>query len=94
MNGEPSPPQQQGCSAEYLIRFSQQHEAFRRAEIEAIAELLKLDMEITFYDSDVGFARKTFPQPPPPDIYIPLLGLDPVPLLACADILAYSLPLA
>lgn len=39
---------------DYLIRFSQSHETFRRAEIEAIATCLGFDMQVVFYDDDVS----------------------------------------
>lgn len=35
---------------EYLIRFAQTHESFRRPEIEALASLLDIDIEFLFYD--------------------------------------------
>lgn len=39
---------------DYLVRFSQSHETFRRAEIEAIATCLGFDMQVVFYDDDVS----------------------------------------
>lgn len=39
---------------EYLIRFAQAHETFRRPEIEALASLAGIDLEIIFYDEFVG----------------------------------------
>ena len=39
---------------EYLIRFAQVHETFRRPELEAIAELAGVDLEILEYTDDVG----------------------------------------
>lgn len=38
---------------EYLIRFAQSHESFRRPEIEALADLAGIDLEILFYDGSV-----------------------------------------
>ena len=38
---------------EYLIRLVQAHESFRKSEIEAIAELSGLDLEIISYAEDV-----------------------------------------
>ncbi|KAF9887812.1 hypothetical protein FE257_009618 [Aspergillus nanangensis] len=35
---------------EYLIRFAQTHETFRRPELEALASLQGIDLEILFYD--------------------------------------------
>lgn len=35
---------------EYLIRFAQTHESFRRPEIEALASLQGIDIEFLFYD--------------------------------------------
>lgn len=46
---------------EYLIRFVQTHETFRRPETEAIAELYGLPLEWVLYDEDVRFARCPFP---------------------------------
>lgn len=39
---------------EYLIRFAQAHETFRRPEIEALASLADIELEILFYDQFVG----------------------------------------
>ncbi len=38
---------------DYLIRYSQSHMTFRLAEIEAIALVEKLDMQVLSYDDDV-----------------------------------------
>ena len=38
---------------EYLIRFTQWHETFRLAEIQAIAYLLKIDLKIISYSDEV-----------------------------------------
>lgn len=38
---------------EYLIRFAQAHETFRRPEIEALAKLAGIDVEFLFYDKYV-----------------------------------------
>ena len=40
-------------SMEFLIRFAQSHESFRRAELEALALIEKLDLEILEYNPDV-----------------------------------------
>ncbi|KZF22319.1 tRNA guanosine-2'-O-methyltransferase [Xylona heveae TC161] len=40
---------------EYLIRFVQQHETFRRAEIEALAALFEAQIEILEYSDDTPF---------------------------------------
>ena len=42
---------------EYLIRFAQVHETFRRPELEAIAVLADVDLEILEYTDDVGTNR-------------------------------------
>lgn len=39
---------------EYLIRFVHVHESFRKAEIEALAELRGVDLEFVQYQSYVG----------------------------------------
>jgi tRNA G10 N-methylase Trm11 len=46
---------------EYLIRFVQTHETFRRPETEAIAELYGLPLEWVIYDEDVRSDRYPFP---------------------------------
>ena len=38
---------------EYLIRFAQLHETFRRPEIESLALLEGVDLEFVFYDEKV-----------------------------------------
>lgn len=40
---------------EYLVRFAQTHETFRRPEIEALASLVGVDVEFLFYDQYVCF---------------------------------------
>ena len=40
---------------EYLIRFAQTHETFRRPEIEALASLVGVDVEFVLYDRYVCF---------------------------------------
>lgn len=40
---------------EYLIRFAQSHESFRRPEIEALADLAGIELDILFYDGSVRF---------------------------------------
>jgi hypothetical protein len=39
---------------EYLIRFAQVHESFRRPEIQALAALAEIDLEIICYNEFVG----------------------------------------
>jgi tRNA (guanine10-N2)-methyltransferase len=39
---------------EYLIRFIQMHESFRKPETDALAKLAGLDIEWRFYSEDVG----------------------------------------
>lgn len=39
---------------EYLIRLIQIHETFRKPELEALAEIANIKMEILFYSADVG----------------------------------------
>lgn len=39
---------------DFLIRFIQMHESFRRAEIEALAELCGFDIEWIFYSEEVS----------------------------------------
>lgn len=39
---------------EYLIRFSQSHETFRVPEIQALAKVIGVDMQILHYDLEVG----------------------------------------
>lgn len=38
---------------EYLVRLVQVHESFRKAELEALAELTGTEMEIISYSEDV-----------------------------------------
>ena len=38
---------------DYLIRFAQQHETFRRPEIEALAVVGNLDIEFLYYSENV-----------------------------------------
>ena len=38
---------------EYLVRFSQSHESFRIAEIEALASLEGVELEVVSYIKDV-----------------------------------------
>lgn len=42
---------------EYLIRFTQWHETFRLAEIQAIADLHKIDLKIVSYSDEVSGNR-------------------------------------
>ena len=42
---------------EYVIRFAQVHETFRRPEIEALAALAGIDLEILYYDQFVCFSK-------------------------------------
>ena len=39
---------------EYLIRFVQMHETFRKPEIEALAELANINIEFLSYIADVS----------------------------------------
>lgn len=47
---------------EYLLRFIQTHETFRLPEIQALADLEGIDMEVISYSLDV---RTPHPLPPP-----------------------------
>lgn len=40
---------------QYLIRFVQVHESFRKAEIEALADLLRIELKFLEYSEDVNF---------------------------------------
>ena len=40
-------------SMDYLVRFAQIHESFRIAELESLAALARVDLEILEYSSDV-----------------------------------------
>lgn len=42
------------ATMEYLIRFSQSHETFRLPEIQALAELGKIDMKVIYYHPEVS----------------------------------------
>ncbi|KAH8697532.1 RNA methylase family UPF0020 protein [Talaromyces proteolyticus] len=46
---------------EYVIRFAQTHETFRRAEIEALATLAGVDLEFVWYDKYSPFCVVKFP---------------------------------
>lgn len=39
---------------EYLIRMPQWHQSFRIPELQAIATLLKIDLEVVYYHEHVG----------------------------------------
>lgn len=39
---------------DYLIRFVQMHESFRKPETEALAELFAIEIEWMFYAEDVS----------------------------------------
>lgn len=39
---------------EYMIRFTQVHETFRRAEIEALAALESITLEVVSYSNEVS----------------------------------------
>ena len=39
---------------DYLIRFIQKHETFRKPETDALAELAGLNLQWAFYSEDVG----------------------------------------
>lgn len=43
---------------EYLIRFIQMHESFRRPETEALADLCGLELEWVYYSDDVSQSLK------------------------------------
>ncbi len=43
---------------DYLIRLVQVHQTFRRPEIEALATLAGINVEIIHYDDNVGFTRR------------------------------------
>jgi hypothetical protein len=43
------------AAMEYLIRFSQSHETFRVPEIQALAELGKIDLKVLYYDPEVSY---------------------------------------
>ena len=38
----------------FLVRFSQSHESFRKAELEALAEVNGIDLQVLDYRADVG----------------------------------------
>jgi tRNA (guanine10-N2)-methyltransferase len=40
---------------EYLVRLTQTHESFRRAELQALAELAGVEIEFISYHEDVGY---------------------------------------
>ncbi len=40
---------------EYLVRFVQVHESFRRSELQALAILAKVNVEVLFYSEYVCF---------------------------------------
>jgi len=40
---------------EYLVRFVQVHESFRRSELEALAVLADVNVEVLFYSEYVCF---------------------------------------
>lgn len=44
---------------EYLVRFAQVHESFRKAEITALAEVAGIPFEIVEYNDDVGEYLRT-----------------------------------
>ena len=41
---------------EYLIRFVQIHESFRKPEVDALAALANVSVEVLFYSECVGFS--------------------------------------
>lgn len=45
---------------EYLIRLAQMHETFRRPELEALAVLHNVDLEILEYSDQVREQKDTF----------------------------------
>lgn len=67
---------------EYLVRFAQVHESFRKAELFALAEIAGAQLEIVEYQEDVSGSR-----------YLPLHGQPnlapvrpPVSLSICHDV--------
>jgi tRNA G10 N-methylase Trm11 len=46
---------------EYLIRFAQVHESFRRPELQALATMAGVDFEIVSYNQYVRFPGPLFP---------------------------------
>lgn len=50
---------------EYLIRFVQVHQTFRRAEIESLAILADVNIEILNYDEYVRFTLHSILKPEP-----------------------------
>ncbi|KAK5168032.1 uncharacterized protein LTR77_006599 [Saxophila tyrrhenica] len=48
---------------DYLIRFTQIHESFRKPETDALATLANIDLEWVFYSEESPFAIVRFPQP-------------------------------
>ncbi|KAK0745001.1 S-adenosyl-L-methionine-dependent methyltransferase [Apiosordaria backusii] len=53
---------------EYLIRFSQSHETFRLPEIQALAVLEGIEMEVVSYSLDSPFCIIRLPSPSPPSL--------------------------
>jgi tRNA (guanine10-N2)-methyltransferase len=45
---------------EYIIRFAQVHETFRQPEIQALASLHNIDLEIISYDETVSLPSPHF----------------------------------
>jgi tRNA G10 N-methylase Trm11 len=45
---------------EYLIRLIQIHETFRKPELEALADIANIKMEILFYSADVRLDANIF----------------------------------
>ncbi|KAF2813517.1 RNA methylase family protein [Mytilinidion resinicola] len=48
---------------QYLVRLAQTHESFRKAELEALAELAGIDIRFDFYDEDSPFCILALPSP-------------------------------
>ncbi|KAF2463138.1 tRNA guanosine-2'-O-methyltransferase [Lindgomyces ingoldianus] len=48
---------------EYLVRLVQMHESFRKAELQALAELAGVEMDIVKYEEDSPFCILTLPSP-------------------------------
>lgn len=63
---------------EYLIRFAQVHESFRRPEIQALAALAGIDLEIISYNEFVGVLFRFSP------------GCGSLPCSECNDLGGYS----
>lgn len=45
---------------DYLVRFAQSHESFRKVELQALADLAEVPIQFLKYDEDVGIAPSSF----------------------------------